>query len=128
MSIIKNKLNNLITSFKFWFFKNWGKNSFYLGIQRAYIIPTLPLRVENYYNHIFVRIFRVLGGISFLMLVTKPDLYLQLPEICHFFFTIIASIHVTQVIIIFIIKTVYSLYTLIYKREKFEVRNSPLNK
>jgi hypothetical protein len=31
-------------------------------------------------------------------------------------------------LIIFIIKIVYSTHTLIYKREKFEVRNSPLNK
>jgi hypothetical protein len=62
------------------------------------------------------------------MFVLKPDFYLQLPEILHLFCTIIASVHVTQVMIIFIIKTIYSLYTLIYKKEIFEVRNSPLNK
>jgi len=128
MPTIKNKLKNFVPNFKFWFVKKWGKNSFYLGIQRAYIILTLPLSVENYYNHIFVRIFKVVGGISFILLATKSDLYLQLPHIFHWICSIIASIHVTQVFIIFIIKIIYGTYALIYKREKFEVRNSPLNR
>jgi hypothetical protein len=88
---------------------------------RAYSIPTLPDRVERYYNHIFIRIFRVIGGLSFLLIVT--NLYLQLPTFLHLFCAIVASIHITQVFIILIIKTFYSLHTLIYKRENFEVRN-----
>ncbi len=120
MQAIKNKLNNFIISFKIRFFNKWGQNSFYLGFQRACIIPTLPLSVENYLNHIFVRIFRVIGGIFFLLLVTKSDFYLQLPHIFHLFFSIIASIHVTQVLIIFIIKIIYSTHTLIYKRKNLK--------
>jgi len=54
--------------------------------------------------------------------------YLHLPEFLHFFFALIASIHTTQVIIILLIKTIFGLHTLIFKREKFYVRNSPLNK
>jgi len=93
---------------------------------RAYSIPTLPDRVEKYYNNIFVRIFRFIGGLSFLFIIT--NLYLQLPKILHLFCAIVASIHVTQVTIILIIKTFFSLHTLICKRDKFEVRNSPLNR
>lgn len=111
---------------KTWFFKKWGKNSVYLGIRKAYSIPTLPPKVETLYNHIFFRIFRVIGGTCFLLIVTK--FYLNLPEILQLFCTIIGSIQITQVIIIFLIKFCYGIYTLIYKKEIFEVRNSPLNR
>ena len=93
---------------------------------KAYSIPTLPLIVEKYYSNVFVRLFRVIGGISVIMVLTK--FYLNLPEYLHLFFTIFASIQVTLVMIIFIIKFCYGIYTLIYKKEIFEVRNSPLNR
>jgi hypothetical protein len=112
--------NNLL-NFKTWLHTKWGKNSIYLGIVKGYSIPTLPVSVERFYNNIFVRIFRVIGGISFLIVVT--EFYLQLPAILRLFCAIIASMHLTLVFIIFIIKTFYSLFTLIYKREKFEVKN-----
>lgn len=122
---MKNKLLKFENCFKTWFLNKWGKNSIYLGIMKAYSIPTVPLSVENYYNNVFVRIFRVIGGISVIMVLTK--FYLNLPEYLHLFCTIIASIQVTLVMIIFIIKFFYGIYTLIYKKEIFEVRNSPLN-
>lgn len=93
---------------------------------RAYSIPTLPDSVERYYNNLFVRIFRFCGGLSFLVIIT--NFYLQLPNFLHLFFAIVASIHVTQVTIILIIKSFFSLHTLICKREKFEIRNSPINR
>jgi len=76
---MKNKLLYFRTSFKTWFFEKGSNNSIYLGVIQANSIPTLPVRVESYYNHILVRIFRVLGGISFLMVVTEYSL--QLPQI-----------------------------------------------
>lgn len=69
---------------------------------KAYSIPTLPVKIENYYNNVFVIIFRAIGGISVIMVLTK--FYLNLPEYLHLFFTIIVSIQVTLVMIIFIIK------------------------
>ena len=77
---MKNKMLKFKTCLKTWFLNKWNKrekNSIYLGIMKGYSIPTLPVSVEKFYNHIFVRIFRVIGGISFLLLVTK--LYLKLP-------------------------------------------------
>jgi hypothetical protein len=76
--------------------------------------------------NIFVRIFRFVGGLCALLIISK--FYLELPQYLHFFIAIVASLHITQVFIIFTIKTFYSLHTLVYKREKFEVRNSPLNR
>jgi hypothetical protein len=119
-------LLNFRTSFKTWVFKKWGKNSIFLGVIRGYSVPTLPVSVEIYNNNIFVRIFRFIGGLSFLLIITK--FYLQLPYFLQFLCAVIASIHCTQVMIILIIKTVYSLHTLICKREKFEVINYPLNR
>jgi len=69
---------------------------------------------------------RFLGGLSFLLVVTK--LYLYLPGFLHWFLTIFASFQITQIILILIIKIFYGIYTLIYKKEKFEIRNSPLNR
>jgi hypothetical protein len=113
-------------AFKSWFLQKWGKNSFYLGFIRAYSIPTLPAKVELFYSHIFVRILRFIGGLSFLLVVTK--LSLILPGFLHLFLAILASIQITQIILILIIKFFYGIYTLIYKKEKFEIRNSPLNR
>jgi predicted small integral membrane protein len=64
---------------------------------KGYSISTLPISVEIFYNNISVRIFRVIGGISFLMVVSKT--YLNLPENLHLFCTIIAAIQITQIII-----------------------------
>jgi len=113
-------------AFKSWFLQKWGKNSFYLGFIRAYSIPTLPAKVELFYSHIFVRILRFIGGLSFLLVVTKLSLFL--PRFLHLVLAILASIQITQIILILIIKFFYGIYTLIYKKEKFEVRNSPLNR
>jgi hypothetical protein len=71
--------------------------------------------------------FRVLGGIFFFLQAFKFDIYLALPNYFKLILSIIVCIHVTQVLIIFIIRIIYSLHTLIYKKERFEVRNSPLN-
>jgi hypothetical protein len=65
------------------------------------------------------------GGLSFLLVVTKIYLLLGfLPLIL----AILASIHITQVIILLIIKSFYGLYIIVFKKEKFEVRNLPLNR
>jgi len=103
-----------------------GKNSIYLGFIRAYSIPTLPAKVELIYSHIFVRILRFIGGLSCVLVVSKT--HLMLPAFLHLFLSIPASIQITQIIVILIIKFFYGLYTIIYKKEKFEIRISPLNR
>ena len=124
---IKNKFIFNIITVQNWFFKKWGKNPFFLGAVHAYSIPALPPKVETYNNHVFVRIFRFIGGISFFA-VFVSNLYLHLPTYIQLFLLITTCLHLTQVSIILIIKLCFSLYTLILKKKKFEVRNSPLNK
>lgn len=120
---IQKLINKKVFSFNRWFQLKWGKNPLYLGFIRAYSIPTLPTKVELIYSHIFVRILRFLGGLSCLLVLTKT--HLILPAFLHLLLSILASIQITQIILIFIIKFCFGIYTLIYKKEKFEVRNSP---
>jgi hypothetical protein len=123
LKILKNKI---YLAFKSGFLKKWGKNSVYLAFIRAYSIPTLPPKVELFYYNIFVSIFRFIAGISLLLIVTK--IYLFLPGFLHLFLAILASIHITQIIIILIIKIFYGVYIIVFKKEIFEIRNSPLNR
>jgi hypothetical protein len=121
MKKIQTLINKKVFSFNTWFQLKWGKNPFYLGFIRAYSIPTLPAKIELIYSHIFVRIIRFIGGLSCLLVLTKT--HLILPAFLHLFLSILASIQITQIIIILIIKFCYGIYTLIYKKEKFEIRN-----
>jgi len=122
MNLIKIFLN-FKSCFQCWFLKNWGQNSIYLAILKAYNIPTLPNKVERYYNNIFIRIFRVIGCISSLLVISKLylELSMGLPLLC----TILASFYITHVFIIYILKSVYSFQIILFKKEQFEVMNLP---
>ena len=52
-------------------------NSLYLGVKKGYNISILPEKIEKIYSLIFVRILRVIGGISFLLVLTSK--YLMFP-------------------------------------------------
>lgn len=101
------------------------KNSIYLGIQKGYNIGILPENLYKIYNNIFIRILRFIGGVCLLLVLTSY--YLNLPIILHKFITIIGFIQSIQISVILLIKIIYGVYTLIYKKNEFEVRNSPLN-
>lgn len=122
---LKNILKNL-QNFKTNFKNKLDRSSFVKGIKKGYSVSTLPVKLDKFYNHIFIRILRVIGGICFVMVVTK--LYLNLPENLHLIITIISAIQITQIIIILIIKIFYGIYKLLFKKEEFEVRNSPLDR
>lgn len=44
---------------------------------KGYSISTLPVSIEIFYNNIFISILRVIGGIFFLIVITK--IYLNFP-------------------------------------------------
>jgi len=96
-----------------------------LGLKKGYNIPTLPHKLENLYSNIYIRIFRVIGGLCLLLVLTSN--YSLFPVYLHTLIKIIGFIQSIQIVIIFIIKAIYASYTLIYKSKDFEVRNSPLN-
>jgi hypothetical protein len=124
----KKKTMNFIKNIflRFYFLAWFLKNSIYLAFNGAYNIPTLPDTVQRFYNNIYIRRFRVIGVVFSLLVLS--DLYLHLPSFLRLLFAIVASLHITLVIIIYIIKIFYGIQTLSFKREQFEVRNSPLNR
>jgi hypothetical protein len=106
-----------------------------LGIKHAYNIPSLPKKLNKFYDHIFTRIFRFLGGASVLITIIKAieNIELQtyfneiISEIITYSTILLASIFIIFHIVINIIKIIYGIYLLRKKPEIFEVRNSPLN-
>lgn len=97
----------------------------FLGFKKGYNIPTLPHKLENLYSNIYIRIFRVIGGLCLLLVLTSN--YSLFPVYLHTLIKIIGFIQSIQIVIIFTIKAIYASYTLIYNSKDFEVRYSPLN-
>jgi len=56
--------------------KNFFKN-IWIGVKHAYILPSLPISVNNFHNYPLTRIFRVLGGLSILLVLSGYDLARQ---------------------------------------------------
>jgi len=106
-----------------------------LGVKLAYNIPSLPQNLNKFYNHIFTRIFRFIGGVTILITVTKGYEHIQLHNyfnelLCNIIIIstyLFSSIFIVFTIIIGLIKIYYTIYLLIKKPEIFEIKNSPLN-
>ncbi len=101
-------------------------NSLKKGFIKGWNIQPLPLKLYNVYNHIFFRIFRVLGGISAVLVLSKN--YLLLPFIFQYLVLALGLFQFIQMTIFFVLKSFYLIKKLIYNPEEFEVRNSPLDK
>ena len=100
-------------------------NEIKLGLIKSNSIPTLPSKVENFHTHIFTRIFRFIGGICVILNLTKY--YTLFPSFLPQIILIISIFHISYFMIILFIKIIFMSYNLIYKKELFEVRNSPLH-
>lgn len=106
-----------------------------LGVKKFLEVPSLPPVIYNFYSHIFTRIFRFVGGICVLIVLTKGLDYVNL----HNYFSELISLIIAYAInfyavffiiftvIINLIKIFYTIYLIIKKPEIFEIRNSPLN-
>ena len=103
-------------------------NSIKKGIKFGWNIPTLPPHIIAFTLHPLIRILRVLGGISVLMLLSKKTLL---------FPTAIQSSVLIICIFISMIYLIYHLYItyhrirhvrFLFKTRAYEVRNSPLDR
>jgi len=101
--------------------KHWLKRIF-IGFKKGYQTPTLPDHIIKLQSHPTIRVFRVIGGLSFLLMISKS--YYNI----YFYYVIF---------FISIIFTIYQFYILyhrikhaikIFKSDKLEVRNSPLDR
>lgn len=109
---------------KFKYLFDWA--SIKKGILKGYSIPLLPNFINEVYNLPLVRIIRVIGGFSAVLVLTKN--YTYLPNILQWIVLVLGLIQLIQIVIISIIKVIYGIRKLIKNPEEFEVRNSPLNR
>lgn len=98
-------------------------NLIYKGISKGFNMPMLPSNIYNIYNNIFIRILRVIGGFSLLLVLTSK--YMVLPNFFHIPLLLLATLQIIQMFTISIIKTIYGIYMLTCKKKEFEVKNSP---
>ena len=106
------------------YMKNTKLNRFIFGLKQGIKLSLLPEPLYKFNNHPITRIFRVLGGISFILLISK--IYLSISSNLLFIIIPLAVLHLTYVIIISIIKFIYWIYLI--KNGKLVVKNSPIDR
>ena len=99
----------------------FNKKNIILGFNQAYKVSLLPLPVELFLNNIFIRIIRFICSLCLILVLTNQFTFL--PQYLHGLIIVLAFIQSIQMLIIFIIKIVYGLYTIICRRDKLEVKN-----
>lgn len=106
-----NKINNILR-------RIWK------GLKIGIMLPVLPESVSKWHNHPLTRIFRVLGGISLLLVLSKSEF----PKIYLFYtvFPLALLQFIYIIIVISLIKFVYIIY--LWRNIRFQVRNSPLDR
>ena len=95
-----------------------------IGLKVGWNAPVLPPKVLNFHNNLFIRVFRVIGGISIVTVLSKKYLLLFLPF--KFIVLFFALLHFIYITIISIIKLWYGFKVL--KSDKLNVRNSPFDR
>lgn len=93
------------------------------GIKLGWNTPILPEKVLNLHSHPFVRVFRVIGGISIITVLSNKHLLLFLPF--KYIVLFLALLHFIYIFCINVIKLWYGFKVL--KSDKLNVRNSPLD-
>jgi hypothetical protein len=106
------------------------KNTFFknirdlkLGIIKVYKTPSLPSHVLNFNHNIFVRIFRVIGGICLLLTLSK-----KVFEFNEYIIYLVIFINTLFLIYQFVllIYRIINIYRIL-KSDQLDIRNSPLN-
>ena len=108
-------------------------NRIVVGFKHAWNIPSLPYNVLYFHNHIFTRIFRVIGGVSIVAFLSGSlahvKSYLFSNDILwplYYLVLFLALLHFIYIIFIKIIKIVHMIK--VWRGGKLDVRNSPLDK
>lgn len=94
-----------------------------IGLKVGWNAPMLPEKVANLHNYPFVRVFRIIGGISIITVLSNKHLLLFLPF--KFIVLFLALFHFIYIFSISMIKLWYGFKVL--RSDKLNVRNSPLD-
>jgi hypothetical protein len=99
-------------------------NNIKQGIIKVYNTPTLPDHILNFNKNIFVRIFRIIGGLCLLLTLSQKlfnfnETFIYLAIFIDFIFLIYQF-----GLIIYRIKNIYK----ILKTDSLDIRNNPLDK
>lgn len=94
------------------------------GFKKGYNTPTLPNNILKFQSLIYIRIFRFLGGISFLFILSKQYLNYNfyLLYVCFFFSFLFTIYH----IIITYYRCIHTIKVL--RSGELDIRNSPLDR
>ena len=103
--------------------KHWLKRIF-IGFKKGYQTPTLPDHILKITNYPIIRIFRFLGGLSFLLILSKN--YLNYPIIVLYLAMFIATIYTIYHFIISYFKIKHIIKIL--RSDELDIRNSPLDR
>lgn len=93
------------------------------GIIKVYKTPTLPNHIIEFNHNIFVRIFRVLGGICLLLTLSK-----KVFQFNEYIIYLVIFINLMFLIYQFVL-LIYRMINIfkILKSDKLDIRNSPIN-
>lgn len=72
------------------------------GVIKGYNIKPLPDNIDNFINNIYIRILRVIGGISIVLALSKQ--YLDLPLVIQNMVLCLALLQFNQITVISLIK------------------------
>ncbi|KAI9070158.1 hypothetical protein FKP32DRAFT_1557005, partial [Trametes sanguinea] len=103
-----------------------SRRDFLTVFKKVYADSLLPQSLDTKYNHILVRILRVIGGISVLLVLSHT--YTKFSSPLDTIILYLAMLQTTQIFIISMIKFINGIYTLVFKPKFFEIRNSPLRR
>jgi hypothetical protein len=103
--------------------KHWLKRIF-IGFKKGYQTPTLPDHILKITNYPIIRILRFLGGLSFLLILSKN--YLNYPIIVLYLAMFIATIYTIYHFIISYFKIKHIIKIL--RSDELDIRNSPLDR
>lgn len=109
---------------KYKYFFNWI--SLKKGFKKGFSVPLLPDSINRINNLPIIRILKIIGGFSVILVLTEKFIYL--PNILQWVVLILSFIQLLQIILISMIKVFYGIRILIKNPEKLEVSNSSLNK
>ena len=91
-----------------------------LGVLKGWSMPTLPPKIVKFYSNVWVRIFRVIGGICLGLTITKK--FVIFPYPLDYLIAFLGLFQIFQIIVISCIKSVYSLNKILFHPEEFEIK------